>query len=80
MISSMFNVSNVYFGEFHLSLNSSSASVISGKIPKSAQTLWMKRDQMDLIVLIDEDTSESQTADSQKPIWIMREILLQVSK
>lgn len=70
----------VYFCEFCSPLDSSSASMMSNKIPQSAQHLWMERDKMDLIVLIDEDTSETQPLDSQKPIWVMRDILLLVSK
>lgn len=55
-----------------------SASKLGSKIPSNSQNMWEKRDAMDLIVLIDEDTSESQPGNTSKPIWILRKILLNV--
>lgn len=43
------------------------------------QLLWSKRGDMDSIILIDELTSEQDKMDSLKAIWVLRDILLNVS-
>lgn len=52
--------------------------MLSEKIDPNKQHLWQARGTMDLIVLIDEDSTESQASD--KPVWILRNILLKVSQ
>lgn len=46
----------------------------------SDQLLWSKRGDMDSIILIDELTSEQDKMDSLKAIWVLRDILINVSK
>lgn len=53
--------------------------MLSKKLSPNDQIQWNKRGQMDLIVLIDEDTSEQDKMDSMKPIWVLRDILTNVS-
>lgn len=52
--------------------------MLSEKIASNKQHLWQARGTMDLIVLIDEDSTESQALD--KPVWVLRNILLKVSQ
>lgn len=42
------------------------------------QKLFNAREKMDLIVLLDEDTSETPTSDTSKSIWVLREIFMNV--
>lgn len=59
---------------------STSASLLSGKIAPNFQNLWNIRGKMELVLLIDEDTGESQKQSTNvpKPIWTLRAILLNV--
>lgn len=52
--------------------------MLTNKIPHDSLELWGKRDRMDSIILVDEETSELQPPDKSKPIWIMRNILIEV--
>ncbi|XP_055300839.1 ubiquitin carboxyl-terminal hydrolase 8 [Sitodiplosis mosellana] len=55
-----------------------SAWLLSREIAPNRQSLWNARDKMDLVVLIDEDTSDSKSTstNTSKPIWTLRNILL----
>lgn len=52
-----------------------SASMLSRELADASKILWEKRNAMNLVVLIDEDTSEIQPIDSSKTIWILRDAL-----
>lgn len=62
----------------HRIKNGISASYLE---PKAAndQILWKQRGQMDLVVLIDEDSSATQPIDPSKPIQLMMVILKEVN-
>lgn len=55
-----------------------SASMLSRELADASKILWEKRNAMNLVVLIDEDTSENQPIDSSKTIWILRDALINV--
>lgn len=58
----------------------SSADMLSKQLSPNDQILWNKRGNVDLVVLIDEETSEQDKMNSMKPIWVLRNILITVSK
>lgn len=43
------------------------------------EMLWNRRGDMDSIILIDEETSDQDKMNSTKPIWLLRDILMNVS-
>lgn len=53
-------------------------SGLSKCIAEDSQQLFDKRGKMDLIVLLDEDTSEDKPLHPDKPISILRKIFLSV--
>lgn len=53
--------------------------MLSKKLSQTDQSYWNKRGEMDSIILIDDETSEQETLDSMKPIWLLRDILINVS-
>lgn len=63
-----------------LNIYRSSADMLSKQLSPNDQILWNKRGNVDLVVLIDEETSEQDKMNSMKPIWVLRNILITVSK
>lgn len=54
--------------------------MLSMKLSPKDQTYWNKRGRMDLVVLMDDETSEQDGMDSTKPIWQLNNIMEYVSQ
>lgn len=65
---------------FHIyDISRLSAHALSKKLDEKDLVYWRKRGEMDSIILMDEETSPQDQMDSMKPIWLLRDILMNVS-
>lgn len=53
--------------------------MLSKQLSPNDRMLWNERGNMDSIILIDEETNEQGKMDSMKAIWVLRNILTNVS-